>query len=299
MIEHVKTVRTVSLQLWVSQPVGRLGTSAHAPIVGAYRMPLETWADMSHLAPVEGWRAGEGVQGILYACGQLGHGDDPVAARDPRVDDLAALERTALDFLEKDLGHIWPAGREAAGGVRWDALFDPEGRAGAERLRAQYLRVNASPSDRYVLSVPGSQKHRIAPDDTGFEGLVVAGDWTRTGYDLGCIEAATMSGLQAARALGAPVEVLGEVRRRRAYQAIVEAKARVTALRGFGPLPGTLRVDWDDHDSHPFSAELGLAPGGQEALAAAWVDFDFVMESGREVFNAARDGGSSARLTAS
>ncbi|WP_437597125.1 NAD(P)-binding protein [Sorangium sp. So ce590] len=543
MIEHVKTVRTVSLQLWVSQPVGRLGTSAHAPVVGAYRVPLETWADMSHLAPVEGWRAGEGVQGILYACGQLGHGDDPVAAGDPRVDDLAALERTALDFLEKDLGHIWPAGREAAGGVRWDALFDPEGRAGAERLRAQYLRVNASPSDRYVLSVPGSQKHRIAPDDTGFEGLVVAGDWTRTGYDLSCIEAATMSGLQAARALGAPVEVLGEVRRQRAvprielpryvdrpgemalrspyvledvwmtalvlraeqralralldrylnvparghvryvpaapfvvlaaafagrafsgdpehrrvgtmpetdiafwvpawalgrgrggliperlvwflphvfvstgaaaaagreiygfaksvvdvdvrrtgyaldrlsvvgeviarhapdarggpgrilevtrrdagpippraravdrlffdasgplgglspwltpisrrlaanevtlaflkqfrdvehadracYQAIVEAKARVTALRGFGPLPGTLRVDWDDHDSHPFSAELGLAPGGQEALAAAWVDFDFVMESGREVFNAARDGGSSARLTA-
>ncbi|WP_437303441.1 NAD(P)-binding protein [Sorangium sp. So ce388] len=543
MIEHVKTVRTVSVQLWVDQPVGRLATSARAPVVGAYRVPLETWADMSHLVPVEGWRAGEGVQGILYACGQLGHGGDPVAARDPRADDLAALERTALDFLEKDLGHLWPAGREAAGGgLRWGALFDPEGRAGAERLRAQYLRVNASPSDRYVLSVPGSQKHRIAPGDSGFEGLVLAGDWTRTGYDLGCIESATMSGLQAARALGAPVEVLGEVQprstraaprielpryvdrpgemalrspyvledvwmtalvlraeqgalralldrylnaparghvryvpaapfvvlaaafsgraysgdpehrrigtmpetdiafwvpawalgrgrggliperlvwflphvfvstgaaaaagreiygfpksvvdvevrrdghaldrlsvtgeviarhapdarggpgrileitRRAAgpvppralsierlfgdpagplgglspwlapisrrlaanevtlaflkqfrdvertdracYQAIVEAKAKVRALRGFGPLPGTLRVDWGDHDSHPFAADLGLTPGGQEAIAAAWVDFDFVMESGREVFNAARDGNAGAR----
>ncbi|WP_437721295.1 FAD-dependent oxidoreductase [Sorangium sp. So ce861] len=67
-----------------------------------------------------------------------------------------------------------------------------------------------------MLSVPGSQKHRIAPGDAGIEGLVLAGDWTRTGYDLGCIEAATMSGLQAARALGGPVDVVGEVRPRRA-----------------------------------------------------------------------------------
>ncbi|WP_437721297.1 hypothetical protein [Sorangium sp. So ce861] len=82
---------------------------------------------------------------------------------------------------------------------------------------------------------------------------------------------------------------------RACYQAIVEAKAKVRALRGFGPLPGTLRVDWDGHGSHPFAADLGLTPGGQEAVAAAWVDFDFVMEPGREVFNAARDGGSAPR----
>ena len=67
-----------------------------------------------------------------------------------------------------------------------------------------------------MLSVPGSQKHRIAPDESGFEGLVLAGDWTRTGYDLGCIEAATMSGLMAAKALGAPVSIVGEVPRQRA-----------------------------------------------------------------------------------
>ncbi|MGK4000929.1 NAD(P)-binding protein [Sorangium sp. So ce1024] len=374
MIEHVKTVRTVSLQLWVSQPVGRLGTSAHAPVVGAYRVPLETWADMSHLVPVEGWRAGEGVQGILYACGQLGHGDDPIAAGDPRVDDLAALERTALDFLEKDLGHIWPAGREVAGGVRWDALFDPDGRAGAERLRAQYLRVNASPSDRYVLSVPGSQKPErlvwflphvfvstgaaaaAGREIYGFAKSVVDVEVRRTGYALDRLSVVgEVIARHASDARGGPGRILEVTRRdagpippraravdrlffdapgplgglspwltpisrrlaanevtlaflkqfrdvertdRACYQAIVEAKARVTALRGFGPLPGTLRVDWDDHDSHPFSAELGLAPGGQEALAAAWVDFDFVMESGREVFNAARDGGRVARLTA-
>lgn len=73
---------------------------------------------------------------------------------------------------------------------------------------------------------------------------------------------------------------------RACYQAIVEAKATVRTLRGSGPIPGTFQVSWGDHASHPFTAELGLEAGGQEAIAAAWVDFDFVMEPGREIFRA-------------
>ena len=529
MVEHVKTVRTVSMQLWVNTPVGPLASSAEAPVTTAYQVPLETWADMSHLIPIEGWKEREGVRGILYACGQLGNGDEPVSDRDPRADDRAALEGVARGFLEEHLPHIWPGGADSSGSLRWEGLFDPEGRTGPERLRAQYLRVNAEPSDRYVLSVPGSRKHRIAPDESGFEGLILTGDWTRTGYDLGCIEAATMSGLMAAKALGAPVSIVGEVPRRRSeprvslpryvdrpgemalrspymleevsmtalvlrarqdalgalldrylnipaqghvryvpagpfvvlaaafagrafsgdpehrrlgympetdvafwvpawamrpgkgrliperlvwflphvfvstgaaaaagreiygfpksvvdmevrrsghalehlsvvgevlerntpetcgtrarilevtrsqaapgplrsvagmigdiirpldpsgawastiarsftanevtiaflkqfrdvqhtdracYQAIIEAKAAVRTLRGYGPLPGTFQVSWGDYASHPFSADLGLEPGGQKALAATWVDFDFVMEPGREIFRA-------------
>ena len=216
MVEHVKTVRTVSMQLWTTQPIGALAASEEAPVTTAYQVPLESWADMSHLIPFEGWNERDGVRGILYACGQLGDGNDPVSQSDPRAADRAALEDVARGFLEEHLPHIWPAGADSRGQLRWEQLFDPEGRTGPERLGAQYLRVNAEPSDRYVLSVPGSQKHRIAPDDSGFEGLVLAGDWTRTGYDLGCIEAATMSGLMAAKALGAPVSMLGEAPRQRA-----------------------------------------------------------------------------------
>ncbi|ADO72706.1 NAD(P)-binding protein [Stigmatella aurantiaca] len=529
MVKNVQTVRTVSLQLWVNAPIGPLATSVDAPVTTAYQVPLETWADMSHLIPIEGWKKSSGVQGILYACGQLGHGSDPVSESDPRAYDRAALEETARRFLQEHLSHIWPGGADARGGLQWERLFDPQGRTGPERLRAQYLRVNADPSDRYVLSVPGSQKHRIAPDASGFENLVLAGDWTRTGYDLGCIEAAVMSGLMAARALGAPVSIIGEVPRRHiepritlpryvdrpgemslrspyvmedvwmtalvlqaqqaslgalldkylnaparghvryvpaapfvvlaaafsgrsfsgdpehrrlgympetdvafwvpawamrsgkggliperlvwflphvfvstgaaaaagreiygfpksvvgvqmsrsgqaldhlsvegevlaqhtpetcgtrarilevtrreggtgapssiaellggitrpldasgawasslankfavsevtiaflkqfrdvqhteraCYQAIIEAKATVRTLRGQGPIPGTFHVSWGDYASHPFAADLGLQPGGQQALAAIWADFDFVMESGREIFRA-------------
>jgi hypothetical protein len=73
---------------------------------------------------------------------------------------------------------------------------------------------------------------------------------------------------------------------RACYQAIVEAKAVVRTLRGYGPIPGTFQVSWGDHASHPFTADLGLEPGGQKTLVATWVDFDFVMEAGREVFRA-------------
>jgi hypothetical protein len=76
---------------------------------------------------------------------------------------------------------------------------------------------------------------------------------------------------------------------RACYQAIIEAKATVRALRGYGPIPGTFQVSWGEHASHPFTADLGLKPGGQQAIAATWADFDFVMESGREIFRA--DGG--------
>jgi hypothetical protein len=73
---------------------------------------------------------------------------------------------------------------------------------------------------------------------------------------------------------------------RACYQAIIEAKAAVRALRGYGPIPGTFQVSWSDHASHPFTADLGLEPGGQQALAATWADFDSVMASGREIFRA-------------
>jgi uncharacterized protein with NAD-binding domain and iron-sulfur cluster len=53
-----------------------------------------------------------------------------------------------------------------------------------------------------VLSVPGSDQYRLpAHDDAEFTNLYLAGDWTDCGLNMGCIEAATMSGLLAGNAL--------------------------------------------------------------------------------------------------
>jgi len=59
--------------------------------------------------------------------------------------------------------------------------------------------------------VPGSVQYRLPPDGAGFENLFLAGDWTRCGINAGCVEAATISGLGAAKALtGANIEIVGE-----------------------------------------------------------------------------------------
>jgi Flavin containing amine oxidoreductase len=49
--------------------------------------------------------------------------------------------------------------------------------------------------------LPGSIMYRVSPLDMTFDNLTIAGDWTATGLDSGCIESAVMSGLLASHAI--------------------------------------------------------------------------------------------------
>jgi hypothetical protein len=68
-------------------------------------------------------------------------------------------------------------------------------------VRSHYFAVNLNPSDRYVLTRPGTMQFRVSPLDTGYENMTVAGDWTDCGFNEGCVEAAVMSGLLASHAV--------------------------------------------------------------------------------------------------
>jgi hypothetical protein len=72
--------------------------------------------------------------------------------------------------------------------------------------------------------------------------------------------------------------------RRACYQAVVEALTRVLHFRKAGKLSGEYRLTLHALDSHPIAAELGLSGQGQEALGAWFVDFDFILENGRELW---------------
>ena len=52
-----------------------------------------------------------------------------------------------------------------------------------------------------VQCAPGTDRVRLRADESGFDNLFLAGDWTDNGLNAGCIEAATLSGLQAANAV--------------------------------------------------------------------------------------------------
>lgn len=201
MVDEVRTVATRAAQLWLCADEPALGWDGPVGItLSGFGDTFDTWASMSHLLPREQWTLDSPPRSLAYLCSAMPDTEP--------ADGDATVRATLRDFLDREVGALWP-GAADEDGFRWDLLWDDAGRTGPDRLDAQYLRANLDPSDRYVQSLPGSGRHRIAPGDTGVPGLVVAGDWTACGLDAGCVEAATRSGVLAASAvleqgLGAP-----------------------------------------------------------------------------------------------
>jgi len=204
MLTGIKTVRTQAFQVWMNRSVQDLRRETGSPMLGTYVEPIDTYADMSHLRRVERWPDALGVKSIGYFCGVIDEREETEAEA------LERAKENARVYLARDAGALWP-GLGGAPGAVWSALVDPSGREGPARLEAQYVRVNFRPAERYTLSVPGSSRYRLKAGGSGFANLVLAGDWIDNGFNVGCVEATVMSGMQAARAVsGQPSLVIGE-----------------------------------------------------------------------------------------
>jgi uncharacterized protein with NAD-binding domain and iron-sulfur cluster len=193
MVDGVATVATRSAQLWFTSSEADLGWNGPTGVtLSAFGESFDTWASMSHLLARESWPPTGAPRSLAYLCSAMPDTD--------RATGEASVRDTLVRFLEREVGSLWP-GASGPSGFAWEKLWDDEDRAGPDRLGAQYVRANLDPSDRYVQSLPGSGRHRLAPGGTGVDNLVVAGDWTACGFDAGCMEAATRSGVLAARAI--------------------------------------------------------------------------------------------------
>lgn len=210
MVESVKTVPTQALQLWLNEDLEQLGWHEEPPNLSAFVEPFDTWADMSHLVPVENW-PGTHPKTIAYFCNVLPCETlNAHEAEDPQYPERYAetVRNNAVQFLDNDIKALWPAAISQSGRFRWDLLADPlerQGREsiyqGEERLRSQFWTANVNPTDRYVQSLPGTLQHRISPLDYSYDNLTIAGDWTDCGFNMGCVEAAVMSGRLASHAI--------------------------------------------------------------------------------------------------
>ena len=194
LVDHVPTVATQALQLWLREDEPSLGWARPGVTMTGHVKPLDTWASMPQVIDAEDWPSDDRPRTIAYFCGTL----DTTAGED--ADHLARARRNALQFVERDLAGLLP-GMEVDGNVRWELLCGADGTSGADALRTQHVVANVDPSDRYVQSPAGTDRYRLRPDEGGYENLVLAGDWTDCGLNAGCIEAAVMSGLQAANAV--------------------------------------------------------------------------------------------------
>ena len=207
MLGAVKTTPTLALQLWFKRTTEDLGCPAPGRTLTAMVEPFSTWADMTHLLSREPWRGDDRPLSLAYFCGQL----PPEIPRDDHA--ASGVGKLAKTWLKANAASLWPRATPigAAKGLDYNLLFDPKNGVGEARFDSQYWRANINPSDRYVMSVPGSTTKRLRAGESGYANLFLTGDWTRNGLNAGAAEAAAMSGVQCAHAMrGDRVVVLGE-----------------------------------------------------------------------------------------
>lgn len=201
MVRHVKTVPTQAFQVWMREDMPRLGWRHPPSNLSGFVEPFDTWADMTHLVPAESWK--RPVKSIAHFCSVL----PDTAPPDGEITEefyrqqRAVVRDNAVLFLDRDVGALWPGAVDRKG-FRWGVLAtEGESPRGPDRFDTQFWTANVNPSDRYVLSLPGTPMYRLSPLHMCFDNLTIAGDWTASGLDSGCIESAVMSGCLAAHAL--------------------------------------------------------------------------------------------------
>jgi len=217
MVERIATTQTQALQLWLGPDAAGLGWTGPPAIVGSYALWFDTWSDMTHLIAREDWPANLTPGNLAYLVSRL-LDDEPMPPHRPDPEytqrQLERVRANALVWLHEHVRVLWPKAvtTNDPDQLNWAFLVDPDERQGEARFDAQFIRATVNPSERYVLSVPGSTSYRLRAEDTGVANLLMCGDHTFTGVNAGCVEAATMSGMNCAQAMcGHPTEIAGDL----------------------------------------------------------------------------------------
>ncbi|HET7453541.1 MAG TPA: FAD-dependent oxidoreductase, partial [Thermoanaerobaculia bacterium] len=179
-----------------------------------YGQPFESWSDMSGVIPRELWPKSDAPGSIVYFCGPMATPATVPSGKDPAfgAGQTDAAWKAAAGWASQFVGHLYPGAVDPADPdrLRYELLVDASGASGPERFAHQYARANYTPSERYVLDLPGTNRFRLDADTSGYDNLALAGDWIFTGLG-GAVESAVIAGMLAARALtGIPRKIVGE-----------------------------------------------------------------------------------------
>ncbi len=216
MIQGVRTTGTLGVQLWIERSLADLGLDPGAwglapqhcaPNAVTYESLLYSWLDQSCVLPYERWSGPDTPLLAAYFTGTLADPAvvPPYSDHDFPRRQIERVKGITEQWLQDNMRFFWPNAvtREFPEGFDLTVLChptDPQAPA-AERFDAQFFRANLSPTMRYTLSVPGSGVHRLRSGASGYANLFLAGDWTDFGLNVGYIEGALISGLQAAQSL--------------------------------------------------------------------------------------------------
>lgn len=218
-VEHVKTVQTQTMQLWFTPDLTALGwdiplTGTDLLIGATYLAAPDGQADFTHYIPFEAWPADARPGALLYICGAMAEDGPPPPFDDVRYprSQFDRVRWQSIQYLQAGTMPLLPKATTATNnppgdpfGLDFSLLAchdEATAGQGVDRFRQQYWRANIDPSERYVTSPPGNTRYRLKAGDTGFDNLVVAGDWIYTGLNVGSVEGAVMGGMLAANAIG-------------------------------------------------------------------------------------------------
>ncbi len=223
MYTHVKSIPTMSMQLWIKPTLKELGMNlpdwgfpkGSLPNLVTYADPQYSFIDMSQVMPYEDWKDDKpGV--LIYYTGSFLDPEviPPYSDHEYPHDQLERIMRVSEQWLRDKMGWFFPNATtlEYPEGMKLSVIHDFSKKAKTDygRLKTQFFRANVNPTDRYTLSLPGSNKYRLKASESGFENLIITGDWINFGVNVGYYEGAIIAGLQAGQVvrekLGLPNE---------------------------------------------------------------------------------------------
>jgi uncharacterized protein with NAD-binding domain and iron-sulfur cluster len=215
MLDGIRSNQTIAAQIWLSLPLAKLGWPYPSTVGTVYSNPFNTWANMDQLLKRESWGSRSNPpQCVIYFCGTLTDAE-PIQPFDVHVfphDQKARARESAVTWMDSNIASLFPAAAyPGISQVNWTLLDPTRTHEGEACFDQQFWRLNIDPSERYVISPPGTASVRVRAHESGFSNLWLAGDWLRTGINAGCVEAAVMGGLQASQAMtGFPKVIVGD-----------------------------------------------------------------------------------------
>ena len=219
MCTGVTTTQTQTMQIWLSKSRQELGLDfgLEEPntVIGAtFAGPLNGHVDLAQLVKWEKFPADQTPKSLWYFSGTM---TDYTTDAPPPFSDhdypRRAHERVkhqCVQWLQATMGSLMSKstvdGQQPPGdpmSLDFDLMICTEDNnaKGVARFDQQFWRANIDPNERYTQSIAGSTKFRVKAWETGYDNLVIAGDWCYTGLNVGSMEGTIMSGRLAAHAV--------------------------------------------------------------------------------------------------
>lgn len=216
MVDNIGTAQVMSAQLWFDRTLPELGYDHAEWGMGAkncaanvvtYANPLFSWLDQTQIIENEDWPEGKAPKTLAMFTGILPDELDVPPFSDPTypATQVRRVRDLTWQWLMDNMGFFLPAARTRAypNGLDLSTLRgnSPDETDPRRKYMDQYFAAAISPTNQYVIALPGTERYRLRPDGSGFDNMVLVGDWTDYGVNIGYMEGCVVSAHQAVRAL--------------------------------------------------------------------------------------------------